>query len=355
MPPKQKQPLEQRVVRAAEAALADHSYVSAIDVLTGMGLLPASQVEQWRRGRIDFLERVIQGNPEKISSAMTAFRRWALDTGLRPSETAYKTGDRAGVRDLQFSASGDPSIEAAYRTRYVSPELSERKRQNLDERLAQPPRQVVFQILRDSQCSECGVELLSDSLLTMEAGEALCLACAKLGDLEYVPAGDAALTRRTSKYSTRTAVVVRFSRSRKRYERQGILAETAALERAERECAEDADERAAARTRAAETRRADDRDLAARMTERLVALFPRCAPAEARRIAQHTAARGSGRVGRSAAGRSLDEGALRAAVIAAIRHNHTDYDALLASGIDRALARHRVADQVDAIRESWSA
>jgi hypothetical protein len=36
------------------------------------------------------------------------------------------------------------------------------------------------------------------------------------------------------------AVVVRFSRSRKRYERQGILVERAALERAGQECAEDA-------------------------------------------------------------------------------------------------------------------
>jgi hypothetical protein len=54
----------------------------------------------------------------------------------------------------------------------------------------------------------------------MEAEQPLCLACAGLADLEYLPAGDTALTRRASKYSQRTAVVVRFSRSRQRYSPQ---------------------------------------------------------------------------------------------------------------------------------------
>jgi hypothetical protein len=39
-------------------------------------------------------------------------------------------------------------------------------------------------------------------------------------------------------------VVVRWSRSRKRYERQGILAESEAIERAEPECLSDAEVRA---------------------------------------------------------------------------------------------------------------
>lgn len=54
--------------------------------------------------------------------------------------------------------------------------------------------------------------------------------------LESLPSGDAALTRRATKYSEHAAVVVRFSRSRGRYERQGILVETSTLHRAEQEC-----------------------------------------------------------------------------------------------------------------------
>jgi hypothetical protein len=70
--------LERRVHRAAEAALARQQYVSAIDVLCGMGLLAPVRVDDWRKGRVDFLERVIQGNLPKISSSMAIFRRWAL-------------------------------------------------------------------------------------------------------------------------------------------------------------------------------------------------------------------------------------------------------------------------------------
>lgn len=45
--------------------------------------------------------------------------------------------------------------------------------------------------------------------------------------------------------------------------------------------------------------------------------------------------RGSGRVGRTAAGRSLDEEALTAAAIASVRHKHTKYDLLLMTGVSR--------------------
>ena len=216
---------------------------------------------------------------------------------------------------------------------------------------AAPP--VVFLILRDSQCSDCGAELEPGSFLRIEAEQPLCLSCAHLDDLEYLPAGDIALTRRTTKYSQRIAVVVRFSRSRGRYERQGILAETSALERAERECSKDAAERAANRAAGAARRKVQDRTLITRMTERIGELFPGCPPPEASAIAAHTAVRGSGRVGRTAAGRQLEEAPLTAAVIAAIRHRHTPYDALLASGLDRSDAREQVSGHVHAILASW--
>jgi len=353
MHPQNKEAIEQRVVRAAEAALADHQYVSAIDVFTGMRLLDPTHVQAWRKGRVDSLERAIQGNLKKISLSMATFRRWALAQGLQPSETRYVHTTREGVQDLRFSVSGDPSIEKAYRTHYVSPALSEGQQEKLRERLEKPADPVVFEIVRDSQCSECGAELPRGSLLYMETGQPLCLPCARLDDLEYLPAGDTALTRRATKYSPRRAAVVRFSRSRGRYERQGILVEKAALEKAEEECTEDADVRARARARAAEARHEQDREFVERMTAQLVVLFPGCPPAEAHAIAAHAAVRGSGRVGRSAAGRNLEEGALTAAVIASIRHNHTNYDELLAAGVDRELARHNVAERVDEILDRW--
>ena len=89
------------------------------------------------------------------------------------------------------------------------------------------------------------------------------------------------------------------------------------------------------------------------MTDRIQNLFSGCPRGEAAAIAAHTAARGSGRVGRTLAGRNLDEEALTAAVAAAVRHRHTAYDELLASGVDRLQARNRVTDRVQEILAAW--
>ncbi len=353
MHPDRNEELKERVARAAEAALAQKQYVSAIDVLTRTGLLAPTHVESWRKGRIDFLEGAIQANLSKITQSTEMFHQWALERGLKPSETRYVRSTRTGPVDLQFSQSGDPSIEKNYRTHYVSPNLSESKQERLTQRLSSPAQPVVFEILRDSTCSECGAELAQGSFLLMEAEQPLCLPCARLDDLEYLQAGDAALTRRSSRYSERTAVVVRFSRSRGRYERQGILIGKPALEKAEQECSEDAGERAKARAAGAARRQEQDRELIARMTVEIGKLFPRCPRPEVAAIAAHTAARNSGRVGRTLAARNLDEGALTAAVIAAVRHQHTEYDAMLAAGLDRLLARQQIADRVQAILAAW--
>ena len=145
------------MVRAAEAALAKRKFVTAIDVLVGVGWLEPRRVDEWRQGRVDYLERVTVANLGKISTAMRSFRRWARRAGLKPSETAYvaRTRDR---RPLRFSKSGDPGIERAYRTHWVSPELSERKRARLAERQSRPPDLVVVSPLKDFTCSVCGSE-----------------------------------------------------------------------------------------------------------------------------------------------------------------------------------------------------
>jgi hypothetical protein len=63
--------------------------------------------------------------------------------------------------------------------------------------------------------------------------------------------------------------------------------------------------------------------------------------------------RGSGRVGRSAAGRALDEDAVMLAVVASVRHEDTDYDRLLMAGVSRAEAREQIRDDVDRVLLAW--
>jgi hypothetical protein len=85
-------------------------------------------------------------------------------------------------------------------------------------------------------------------------GKAACLACADIDDLVFLPSGDSALTRRATKYSPLCSVVLKWSSARKRYERQGILVDEDALQRAEAECLADQDARGRRNQRAAERR-----------------------------------------------------------------------------------------------------
>jgi hypothetical protein len=234
MDPHNRKTLNDRVVRAAEAALAAQKYVSSIDVLVGIGWLDPGAVKRWRQGQVGYLEAAVQTNLSRISEAMKLFRSWAGAKGLIPSETAYVA--RASSRPhLRFSKSGNPAIEKLYCTHWVSPELSENKRKRLAESASRPPELVVIQPLQDAwTCHRCGG---TGGLLIMETPGPACLRCAGLGDLEFLSAGDALLTRRAKAKSPRHAVVVRFSKTRGRYERRGLLVEPQALAEAQRELA----------------------------------------------------------------------------------------------------------------------
>ena len=138
----------------------------------------------------------------------------------------------------------------------------------------------VFITTREASCNECGSDLGRRAWITL-AGESgcLCLSCADLDHLVFLPASDAALTRRSRKYSKLSAIVLRWSRARKRYERQGLLVEAEALERAEAECLADEEIRARRRARGAERRAELDRQDIQHFAERIRYLFPNCPPA----------------------------------------------------------------------------
>jgi hypothetical protein len=343
--------LQRRVVAAADALAARGASVSAVDVLIGIGWLSPRTVDAWRRGRVECLEQVAPVRPDKLAAVLQCLRDWAAGAGQTPTEAAYLAATR-DRRPLRFTADGDPATERTWRTHWVRHDLSDAARQRVAKAQSKAPDLVVVEPLRQWTCCGCGG---SGPLLLMEEGEPLCMACADLDHLVFLPAGDAALSRRARKASRLVAVVVRFSRTRKRYERQGILVEEAALQEAEARCL--ADEDARARRRERDRQRRADQDVAfeGRLAEAVARLFPGCPAERAAAIARFAAVRGSGRVGRSAAGRALDEGAVRLAVAASVRHEDTGYDELLMAGVPRPVAREQVRPAIDRILADWEA
>src|SRR5262249_8085184 len=95
----------------------------------------------------------------------------------------------------------------------------------------------------------CRPRIRKNDLRQRKSNRPFCLACAGLDHLIFLPRGDTALTRRASKHSSRSEIVVR--RVRGRLERQGTLVEKGALQRAELECQADAPVRERARAKGA--------------------------------------------------------------------------------------------------------
>jgi hypothetical protein len=212
----------------------------------------------------------------------------------------------------------------------------------------------VFITNQEATCAECGEELGRGAwIMLTEEKQALCLVCADLDHLLFLSAGDAALTRRSRKYSRLAAVVVKWNRRRKRYERQGLLVESEGLVRAEQECLADSEVRARRREREAVRRAELDEQYVADFAGRVRTLYPGCPAGRATVIAEHACLKYSGRVGRSAAAKALDETAVRLAVVAHIRHTETHYDDLLTGGMARREARAEVEGTIQQVLQRW--
>jgi len=117
----------------------------------------------------------------------------------------------------------------------------------------------------------------------------------------------------------------------------------------------DRDVRARRQQREAARRAELDQEYVGRFATQVRTLFPHCPTGREELIAEHACLKYSGRIGRSAAAKSLDEEAVHLAVTAHIRHAETPYDALLARGWERQEARVEVDEQVRRVLVEWEA
>ena len=108
--------------------ILSRGYAAPVDVLMDIGALSKEDYEAWRRGRVDYLERVCRLNLHKLSTMMKAVRAYARENNLKPSFTGYNQwGVKGRSPRLRFSKSGDPGIERNYATHYVDPERVKKK------------------------------------------------------------------------------------------------------------------------------------------------------------------------------------------------------------------------------------
>jgi hypothetical protein len=110
-----------KIVAAVDARLQSTGFVSPIDVLVSMLLLDRRHVEDWRRGRVPYLEKAITCNLAKAGRILRILRFHAHDLNLLPRATDYRRWGRGPKVRLRFSKSGDHKIEEAYARHFVKP------------------------------------------------------------------------------------------------------------------------------------------------------------------------------------------------------------------------------------------
>ena len=114
-------PLYPRVVRAVGVLLARGTGVAPVDVLVEMGVLEPKQLEDWRFGRVPYLERVLRGSLTRLSRLLRILRFHAHDRNLVPSVTAYTRWGKDPKQRLRFTKTGDKRLEEAYSRHFVWP------------------------------------------------------------------------------------------------------------------------------------------------------------------------------------------------------------------------------------------
>ena len=105
----------------------NRGYAAPVDVLMEIGVLPKEKYEDWRFGRVAYLEAVCTVNLRKLSLIMHQIRVYAKQNNRKPSFCYYKQWGmkkkngqgRKPVIPLRFSKSGDPDIERWYATHWV--------------------------------------------------------------------------------------------------------------------------------------------------------------------------------------------------------------------------------------------
>lgn len=105
----------------------NRGYAAPVDVLMDIGVLPKKKYEEWRYGKVSYLESVCTVNLRKLSFIMYQMRSHAKKTDLKPSFCCYKQWGvkkkngqgRKPVLPLRFSKSGNPEIEKSYATHFV--------------------------------------------------------------------------------------------------------------------------------------------------------------------------------------------------------------------------------------------
>jgi len=119
--------LNSKVKELVQTQIKSKGFVCMIDILLGLDYLTKKDLEAWRFGKIEYLEKVCMVNLGKITSIYKMMKSSALELKLSSSFTGYSRFGKGIPQKLRFSKSGDKQIEDNYSTHYIDKEYFKEK------------------------------------------------------------------------------------------------------------------------------------------------------------------------------------------------------------------------------------
>ena len=122
--------LKNEILKISNQLISDKGFICSIDILSELGYLNKAQINDWRFGKIQYLEKVCSKNLGILSFINKTIREISKDRKLKPSWTAYNKFGKGIKTRLIFSKTRNENIENAYATHYIDTErIKELKRE----------------------------------------------------------------------------------------------------------------------------------------------------------------------------------------------------------------------------------
>lgn len=111
--------LEKEVKRLIHLNRYEKGIVCTVVILKQLNYLSNKDYDNWRFGRVEYLEKVCNTNLSKLTLINKLIRKYSTELGLKSSWTGYSQYGKGVKRRLRFSKSGEKTIEDRYATHYI--------------------------------------------------------------------------------------------------------------------------------------------------------------------------------------------------------------------------------------------
>ena len=131
--------LEKKVKQFTSELAYKKGHVCSVDVLIKLRYITELDYQDWRFGKIPYLEKACQANLHKLSTVNRLIRKYSAEWKLEASWTGYNKWGKGPKKRLIFSKSRDQQIETLYATHFLNQKRIAELKKEKQIKITSPP------------------------------------------------------------------------------------------------------------------------------------------------------------------------------------------------------------------------